>query len=338
MNLGERPFLERLPLAPRHIWLGYLAAALLSALALWIRWALDPAFPPGFPYLTFFPAVVVSSFLFGRGPGIFAAIICGLLAWYFFIPPFSSFTLGRGTSIALAFYIGVVAVDLLLIDWMQKGNVRLRAERERSRELADHTKLLFNELQHRVSNNLQMVGAVLSLQRRTVEDVVARQALTDAAAKLQTIGRIQRQLYDTSGAPLTLDRFLPDLTRDLIDASGRPDIVWHVDAEPGIQLPADAAIPVALIMAEAIANAVEHGFAERENGKLDIHVTRDGAILELSVTDDGAGPPPGFDAATATSLGLRIARTLAAQLGGSFSLSPAITGGAVSRLQMPLRA
>lgn len=334
----ERRLLERLPLVPEQPLWGYTAALVLSVLAWGARWGLDAVFPPGFPYLTFFPAVVLSSFLFGRGPGVFSAILCGLLAWYFFIPPFDSFSIARGTGVALAFYFGVVAVDILLIDWMQRANERLRQERLRSQKLAEHSQLLFSELQHRVSNNLQMVGAVLSLQRGRVSDPVARQALSDAATKLQTIGSIQRQLYDTSGAPLALDQFLPDLARDLIQSGGRPGIVWQVDAEPGVQLHADAAIPVALIMAEAIANAVEHGFATRPDGKVNVRVVRDGATLDLSVEDDGVGPPDGFDVATTTSLGLRIARTLAEQLGGQFSLTTATAGGAISRLRMPLTA
>lgn len=332
-----RPFLERLPLSSDRPWLGYIAALALALLALWARWALDPAFPPGFPYLTFFPAVVLSSFLFGRGPGTASAILCGLFAWYFFIPPFNSFELTRGTSIALAFYVGVVAVDIILIDMMQKANARLREERRRSDELASRTELLFHELQHRVSNNLQMVGAVLSLQRRSIDDPPARQALADAAAKLQTIGRIQRQLYDTSGKPLALDHLLPDLVRDLVTAGGRPGIVWRVDAVPDLLLPSDAAIPFALIVAEAVANAIEHGFATRAEGAIVVSVIRDGAMLDLCVANDGDGIPPGFDADRSDSLGLRIVRTLAEQLDGSFTLTPGVDGGATARLRMPLR-
>ena len=88
--------LERLPLARAHRWQGYAAALALSLTGLVARWALGDAFPPGFPFLTFFPVVVLSGFLFGRGPGILAAIICGLLAWYFFIPPVMSLTLAPG--------------------------------------------------------------------------------------------------------------------------------------------------------------------------------------------------------------------------------------------------
>ncbi len=317
--------LERLPLARAHRWQGYAAALALSLTGLGARWALGDAFPPGFPFLTFFPAVVLSGFLFGRGPGILSAVLCGLLAWYFFIPPVMSFGLPPGAGLALGFYVGVVTVDLLLIDWMQRGAARLRLERERSQ-------LLFSELQHRVSNNLQMVGAVLALQQRSVSDPAARQALSDASTKLQTIGRIQRQLYDHSGDPQTLERMLPDLVQDVMATAGKPGVTAAVDVDAHIMLPPDALIPVALIVAETIANAVEHGFAGRDAGRIEVQMRASADTVTLTIADNGAGPPPGFTSAGATSLGLRISRTLAEQLDGSFDLSPRDGGGAIATL------
>lgn len=327
--------LERLPFARAHRWQGYAAAVALSLVALLARWVLADAFPPGFPFLTFFPAVVLSGFLFGRGPGILSALLCGMFAWYFFIPPPGSLWLDRGVALALGFYAGVVAVDLLLIDWMQRGTARLRVERERCESLAARSQLLFSELQHRVSNNLQMVGAVLALQQRSVADPAARQALSDAGGKLQTIGRIQRQLYDHSGDPQTLARMLPDLVKDLITTAGRPGVTATVEVDADIKLPPDSIIPVALVVAETIANAVEHGFAGRETGRIEVRMEACSDAVTLIIADDGAGPPPGFSPAAATSLGLRISRTLADQLGGSFDLAPRDSGGAIATLQFP---
>lgn len=322
--------------------LAYALAVLIAIGAHMVRLVLDPVFPPGFPFLTFFPAVILCAFLLGRGPGSLAALICGLLAWYFFIPPFDSFQLGRGTAVALLFYLGVVAVDIALIDLMQRANARLRSERERSRELADRSsrlaernELLFRELQHRVSNNIQMVGAVLSLQKRHIDDVTARQALDDAAAKLQLIGRIQRQLYDLDGGQVALDAFLRELAADLLAANDTSGITCHVEAEAGFLLDPDAAIPLALIMAESVANAIEHGFAGRDQGRIDVVLHRRGDELELSVQDDGVGLPGGFDATTAKSLGLKIANSLARQLGGRFAIGPAPGSGTCTTLTIP---
>ncbi len=47
--------------------------------------------PPGFPFLTFFPAIMLTAFIGGTRPGILCAVLSVLSAWYWFIPPFMSF-------------------------------------------------------------------------------------------------------------------------------------------------------------------------------------------------------------------------------------------------------
>lgn len=329
-------YLERLPLLQQRRALAYALALALSAVGWAMRWQLDDVFPPGFPFVTFFPVVIVTAFLFGVGPGTLAGFACGVAAWYSFIAPAHDFAVDRGSVVAMVFYAAVVTVDILLIHWMQRANARMLAERERSQALASRSELLFRELQHRVANNIQMVGAVLALHMRHVADEEARQALSDASTKLQMIGRIHRQLYDPNGTPLALDVFLTELAADLVSAGGKPGIRHSIDADPGVILPPTAAIPVALVLAEGIANAMEHGFADREQGHIHIGINRGDAHVELIVTDDGDGLPDGFDGQASTSLGLRIARTLAQQLKGRFALERHDKGGTRLRLTVPI--
>lgn len=327
--------LERFPLARGRPLLGYGGATAIALAALAVRFLVEPLMPAGYPYVAFFPAVILSTFLFGAGSGILAALLCGLAAWYFFIPPMFAIKMSGGIAFALAFYTAVVAIDILLIDWMQRATLRLAEERERSRRLAERGELLFRELQHRVSNNLQVIGGLLSLQMRSVSDPSARSAIEEASRRLGLIGRIHRQLYDPQGEQLDLGAFLTQLCADLIGAGGPSDIVCRVEAEAAIDLPAHAAVPIALIVAESVANAIEHGFAGRAAGDIVVRAMRDpDGGLELLVIDDGAGLPPGFDLASANSLGLRLAKMLAVQLDGVFRLDRS-PEGTIARLSLP---
>lgn len=69
---------------------GYLIAAGLVLVALLARLEIAPA-EAGVPFLTFFPAVTLAVVLGGIGPGLFAMVICSILASYMFIPPFHAF-------------------------------------------------------------------------------------------------------------------------------------------------------------------------------------------------------------------------------------------------------
>lgn len=326
-------WIEQLPVARNRPIAGSIVMLAIVVAAWLLRSAADPLLPPGFPYVTFFPAVIVTSFLFGVRLGSVSALLCGLLAWYSFIPP-GGFSLTHGAGFALAFYLFVVATDLALVHWMQRANRQLAAEREMNRSLADTRELLFRELQHRVSNNLQVAAGLLTMQKRQLTDVGERTALDEAAGRLALIGRISRQLYDPSGAAQPLVPFLSELSLSVIEASGRHDVTLNVTGDDRLRLMPDAAIPTALIVAEAVANALEHGFADGKGGRIAIGVTQavDGGP-QVTVHDDGHGLATNFNVESSTSLGLKIATTLARGQGGRFRLDA--HDGALATLTLP---
>ena len=333
-RLNERLPLLELPASAR------LALTVALCLAAWgLRDALTQMLPPGALLISFVPAVVLASFLFGATSGTIATALCGLVSWYFYLPPAGSFGLTGAGAVALAYYLFACAVIVMLVSWMQRANRSMLAEREANAQLAQTRELLFRELQHRVSNNLQMVAALLSLHKKRVTDEEARSALDEAAGRLATIGRISRQIYDSSGSGRDLRAFLDELALDVIEASGRSGISHAIDGEVAGVVEPDAAIPLALIVAETIANAIEHGFATRDSGRVTIRLAQpEGERLSVEVEDDGNGLPAGFSMDGSPSLGLQIAGLLARQIGGEFTLGQAAERGAVARLEFPLPA
>ncbi len=106
----------------------YGLAAVLSALALLLRFSLEGVLPPqGFPFLTFFPAVLLSAYLAGLGPGLTATGLSVAAAWYFFMPPEGEFgPLSRPDLVALLFFTAVLLIDTFVIDVMNNALQRLR--------------------------------------------------------------------------------------------------------------------------------------------------------------------------------------------------------------------
>lgn len=299
----------------------YGLAVTLTALAVLLRFGLDTVFPPGFPYVTFFPAIVVAVYLGGLGPGVLCATLSGLAAWFFFIPPAFGFSIDGTVLVALAFYAFVVAVDIFFIDGMGKALDQLEGERERYRELADSRDLLYRELHHRVSNNLQVAGALLRLQGQGVTDTDARHALSQAGERIEVIARIQRELHNRTGDPVPFRVFAEALLASAAAAAG---VRVRLTIEGGEQpLHPDQATPVTLVMLESFNNALEHGFGEtgERHGEVRVVLDQSGLIHLLTVSNDGAAPPASFDAATSKSLGLRIVRAMAQQLGGKFEMA-----------------
>lgn len=324
---------------PRSTMFRWSFAAVLFLVALLARMEIGPALPPGFPYLTFFPAVIVTTFICGLWPGVVAALASGIAAWYFFIAPANSFNLDGASAMALGFYAVIVTVDVLLIHLMQEALLRLSAEsarqsreRELSQQLAESREVMFQELQHRVSNNLQVISALMALQRGAVQDEKARRIIDQAATRLELIGRIHRRLQDPSGQRVELGAFIGGLCDDLLDAAGATSVKVRLQAD-SVLLPPEQTVPMALILMELVSNALEHGFAHQGEGNIAIELRQpEPAAIQLTVLDDGAGLPPDFDLKTTQSLGLRIVKALAAQLGASFEMRRAPRGTACGLL------
>lgn len=329
---------ERLPLRNLPMWQTAGLAGAIIAVAFVLRLALLHAIPVGSPFVTFFPAVLIIAFLLGVRIGVIAAAISTVLGAVFFMSdPMAPGYFATSVPSALAYAI-LVSVNLTLFHWMQSANDKLRAERAKSAALASTRELLFRELQHRVSNNLQVAAGLLALQKKHVDSDRARAALEEASRRIGVIGRISRQLYEPDGETRSLRALIEPMCADVLDAAGVEGVTLRVIGGEDQALAADAAVPVALIVAEAVANAIEHGFAGRQAGVIAVHCLGGGtAGLKIEVRDDGRGLPEGFAIEKSAGLGLRIAGTLAGQLGGHFELEPrrAEDGGATARLVVP---
>ncbi|MBB3763215.1 sensor histidine kinase [Sphingomicrobium lutaoense] len=330
---ARRSLAEHIPLTKVRWPIALGATILLSLFAWWLRLEIDPILPTGFQLVTFIPVVIAVSFLFGATFGAVAGLLCGAIAWYSFVPIQNSFAFSHGGLVALLFYTAIVTIDVALIHWMQQFNRQLREERARSEQLAVTRELLFRELQHRVSNNLQMIAALLTLQRRQVRDSAAQASLEEAANRLATIGRVSRQLYRPDGEGRDMGSFVEALVEDVIETNGGLEVDFNVEVDHAIEIDSEAAIPVALIVAESIANSMEHGFRARGHGRIEVRLYRgdEGNVIEIE--DDGVGLPDDFDIEQTESLGLRIALMMAQQVNAEFTLQEQAEGGTIARLQ-----
>ena len=310
---------------------GYAIGAALFLLALALTTS-SAWFRNHYPYLAYVLASLATSYLAGIGAANMVAVLSAA-AVYFTFAPAGFFVSATPTPLAAS-----VAVLLVMMasNWavgsLKTSRDRLAQERERYARLAESRDVLFRELQHRVSNNIQIISGLLLLQGQAVEDRNAKRALTEASGRIGLIARIQRQLHDQSGAPTAFNRFARELLTDAIAASGVKDVVLEVEGGEA-PLHEDQATPVSLVMLEFVNNALEHAFAQG-GGVVRVSLEREGRTDLLTVADDGDGLPDGFDSGASGSLGLKIVRTMASQLGGSFSITHG-EPGAVCRLRYP---
>ena len=115
--------------SPAARW-GFAAGAF--GVALWTRFALWGVLPAAsFPFLSFFPAVLLTAYVAGLRPGLAVSGCSVLSAWYWFLGPPSSFELSRTDAIALVFFGSILMVNCLVVDLLRRAMRRAEAGQRR---------------------------------------------------------------------------------------------------------------------------------------------------------------------------------------------------------------
>nr|HMN27075.1 histidine kinase N-terminal domain-containing protein [Caldilineaceae bacterium] len=181
---------------------------------------------------------------------------------------------------------------------------------------------IIQEVHHRVKNNGQNIAAVLRKQSRRSNNEEARIQLLDAVNRVLSMAVIHEYMSQDEHRAINLRDVCQRIASQVVDVIRAPDQEIHIQVHgPNIRLPADQATPAALMVNELLLNAVEHGVGERPHGEIEIVLQDLGDQVEVTITDDGHGLPPGFDPLHHASLGLQIVRTLATDdLKGAFRL------------------
>jgi two-component system, sensor histidine kinase PdtaS len=212
--------------------------------------------------------------------------------------------------------------------------------RNRERELITKDATI-REIHHRVKNNLQTVAALLRLQARRMQVPEAAGALQEAVRRVGSIALVHETLSHATAEVVEFDDIARQIAATAGELSAPEARITPVLSGKFGMLPAAVATPLALALTELLHNAVEHGLALPGGpavGTLEITACHGMDQLTVTVADNGAGFPDGFDLEQATSLGLQIVRTLVVgELGGTLSISARPEGGgACVRVELPL--
>jgi PAS domain S-box-containing protein len=126
--------------------LGYGVALLSVAVAVFIRWVLDPLLGGRLHLLTLYGAVAVTVWFGGWRPGALAALIGFAAADYLFIPPRYAFALDSALVATFAGYSFSCGIIIYFGELMRRTNARLqhevRAREAIQRSLARETELV----------------------------------------------------------------------------------------------------------------------------------------------------------------------------------------------------
>jgi two-component sensor histidine kinase len=306
-------------------WVRYSITTIVVFGILWVYRGIGTALA-GYPFLLFFPAIVVCGLLFNRGNGLYATGLSAVLAAFFMLPPSGIAVEEAADRLALVLFAGAGLVIAFAVEALHVALVQVSVEHARATTAARDRQLVLNELAHRTRNDLANVVMLLKLQVPTVDEP-ARQALMAAADRVQVVARVHRRL-DVEGDRVVVDtkQYIGELCQDLrLSMAGTRPIAIRCNASSH-SVSLEKAVPLGLIVNEMVTNAFKHAFPDGRPGVVEVTFEEQEQGYRLMVADNGVGLS---GPAHSASLGQRLAQLLAAQLGGTIEIKARSPGTAV---------
>ena len=216
---------------------------------------------------------------------------------------------------------------------------RRQIEREKAEllhqteELLRQKQVLFQEMQHRVANSLQIIASILLLKARAVTSEETRNHLQDAHQRVMSVAAVQQHLHATDGIDkIEVGSYLEKLCGSLASSmvgDSRP-IVISVVADAG-DIASSEAVSIGLIVTELLINAIKYAFpTDKAGAQVLVTYETQGVDWKLSVADNGVGRQTDRAVLANSGLGTAVIKALAEQLGAHIELVSSAAGMSTS--------
>lgn len=202
---------------------------------------------------------------------------------------------------------------------MTESVTRSEAELE---DTVHQKEVLLREVHHRVKNNLQLISSIMNIQIRSAHSDEAKNLLRNLQERIMSLATVHRGLYQTSGlADVRARELIPDIVRQIMSMSSGPENPFETqNAIDDLRLVPDQAVPLSLLLAEALTNAMKHAGASRGHpGRLTVRLKRSGgsnAVLEVINSWRDRDEKPLAMSMPDSGIGSQLITAFVQQLGG----------------------
>ncbi|HEU5167889.1 MAG TPA: sensor histidine kinase [Chitinophagaceae bacterium] len=202
----------------------------------------------------------------------------------------------------------------------QKTNKVITLKNEQLQHFLTEKEWLLKEIHHRVKNNLQIVMSLLNSQSAFIDNEPALTAIHDSQHRVHAMSLIHQKLYNTENlSSIDMSVYIRELAtylRDSFDIGQR--IRFEFNIQP-IEMDVSQAVPLGLILNEAITNSLKYAFPDDRSGVISISLSNVSTNQYLlSIADNGVGISA--DLKKTGSLGMSLMKGLSEDLDGNFSI------------------
>ena len=203
-------------------------------------------------------------------------------------------------------------------DFLDMAHGILRDEAAQENALREKT-ILLREVHHRVKNNLQLISSIMNMQIRGSSSSETKAVVQGLQERVRSLATVHRSLYETENlGRLDAGALLSDLTGQIGQMSEGRAVSITDEIEPVEMLP-DQVVPLSLLAAEAMTNALKHVEPD-ETGRSWVIMrfgTEGPERAKLEVLNSVKPRDGDAEDTAAAGLGHRLIRAFAMQLGAN---------------------
>lgn len=199
---------------------------------------------------------------------------------------------------------------------------RKNAEME-VKKLLSEKELLLKEVHHRIKNNMGTISGLLYLQKDTVKNEEASNALRDARSRVQSMMVIYDKLYRSDDfRSISANDYLSNLVKEVSSTfAGGLDVGIEMNIEDLI-LDSDVLFPVGIIVNELLSNAYKYAFTVKKSGTIRILFARKSdRLIEIVFHDNGTGLPDDVLSGKSAGFGMNLVKLLIKQINGNLQIA-----------------
>ncbi|MBO9659802.1 MAG: sensor histidine kinase, partial [Chitinophagaceae bacterium] len=214
----------------------------------------------------------------------------------------------------------------------------INRQNSKLKSLLDEKEWLLKEIHHRVKNNLQIVISLLNSQSKFLDNKDAKAAIRNSQHRMYAMSLIHQKLYQTDElGTLDMDWYIKELAGHLKDSLNKEGNVRFIIENDAISLEVAQAVPLGLIINEAVSNSIKYAFPGDRRGIIRIGLKNSGeGHCILLIADDGVGVGDAGSRSEGKSLGMNLIQGLATQLNGEFVFHSGEGGVSIS-LRFPYK-
>ncbi|GAB3788384.1 hypothetical protein GCM10028818_54840 [Spirosoma horti] len=189
-------------------------------------------------------------------------------------------------------------------------------------QLLEEKEWMLKEIHHRVKNNLQIISSLLHSQGMFLTDPTAQSAIRESQNRVHAMALIHQKLYQSDQlANVELSEYIEEIVDYLITSFDRQDTVRKQIAVAPAGLDITVAVPLGLLINEAVTNSLKHAFPSERDGFIAIELTKpDRKTYRLTIRDNGIGLPSDVNPHQSQTLGMSLIWGLSKQLKGTLQI------------------